>query len=69
MVSLGRFERPAHCLEVIQYAWFLLTLRLNYCFVSILILASTTPFWQQYFEIISAKLVPTIFLAKRTAQV
>jgi hypothetical protein len=60
MASLEGFEPTTRCLEVIQRACFLLTLKLNCCFVSILVLASKYSFPPHLYESISAKLVPEL---------
>ena len=59
MASLEGFEPTTRCLEVIQRACFLVTLKLNCCFVPIPVLASKPPFWTLVYNSISAKLVPT----------
>jgi hypothetical protein len=59
MASLEGFEPTTRCLEVIQRACFLVTLKLNCCFVPIPILASKPSFSTLVYNSISAKLVPT----------
>ena len=59
MASLEGFEPTTRCLEVIQRAWFLLTLKLNCYSLPIPVLASKPPFFNRLYNTISAKLVPT----------
>jgi len=59
MASLEGFEPTTRCLEVIQQACFLLTLKLNCCFMPIPVLASKPSFLTHVYNSISAKLVPT----------
>jgi hypothetical protein len=57
MASLERLERSTRCLEVMQQAYFLPTLKLFYCFLPIPILATKPYFSPHFFKKISAKLV------------
>jgi hypothetical protein len=59
MESLEGFGPSTRCLGVIQRACFLLTLKLNCCFVPIPVLASKPSFSTPVYNSISAKLVPT----------
>jgi len=65
MASLEGFEPTTRCLEVIQWPWFLLTLKLNYCFLPISVSASKPSFWTPVYNNISANLVPTFYSSNR----
>ena len=65
MASLAGFEPTTRCLEVIQRTCFLVTLKLNCCFLPIPVLASKPPFSTPVYNSISAKLVPIFYSGNR----
>jgi len=65
MASREGFELTTRCLEVIQRACFQLTLKLNYCFRYVPVLASKPSFSTLVYNSISAELVPTFCSSNR----